>query len=311
MKRKDNFSFIKECKKIHIDKYDYSLVNYINNKTKVKIICPEHGVFEQCKNHNFIFEVRPDIFLQNRTLCPKCKNFIFDNETFIKKSKIIHGDKYDYSLVNYINTETKVKIICQKHGEFQQTPHNHLNGNSCPSCVKNKKLSTNDFIEKSKKIHNDKYDYSLVNYINYKTKVKIICPEHGLFEQKSDIHLSGCGCSKCNESKGEKKIRIFLLENNIKFVEQKKYSLCKNKKSLPFDFYLPIYNLCIEYDGIQHYIIKKFFGGKEGFEKLKKNEKIKNSFCEKNNINLLRISYKDYDNIENIIKNKLHNYEIK
>jgi 5-methylcytosine-specific restriction endonuclease McrA len=121
---------------------------------------------------------------------------------FIKRSKVIHGDKYDYSLVEYKNARTKVKIICNKHGVFEQTPHSHLRGNGCKKChynksSKNAKSNIKSFIENSIKIHNDKYDYSLVKYKNSKTKVKIICPIHGVFEQIPNAHLNGQGCKKC------------------------------------------------------------------------------------------------------------------
>jgi len=118
---------------------------------------------------------------------------------FIEKSKVIHNDKFDYSLVEYVNSHSKVKIICPVHGEFTQTPHSHLSGRDCLKC---KYLSftsnTEDFISKAKLVHNDKYDYSLVNYINSRTKVNFICPVHGEFEQLPHSHLVGCGCSKCN-----------------------------------------------------------------------------------------------------------------
>jgi len=206
--RYDNF--IDKAKKIYNDKYDYSLVDYINAKTKVKIICPIHGVFEQ----------RPDNHLYSKYGCMKCshqnkndKNKNFNN--FLKKSKNIHKDKYDYTLVNYINAKNKVKIICPEHGVFEQKPYLHLQGNNCPNCSKDNKFSCKDiFVEKSKKIHNNKYDYSLVNYINAKTKVKIICPIHGIFEQRPNNHLIGNKCPYCD--------RIDNRKRTIKRIEQNK-----------------------------------------------------------------------------------------
>ena len=109
-------------------------------------------------------------------------------EEFIKKAKEIHGNKYDYSKVEYKNTSTKVCIICPEHGEFWQTPNHHLQGHGCPKC-KNEKIRKRHthnitiFIEKARKVHGDKYDYSKAEYINASTKVCIICPEHGEFWQ--------------------------------------------------------------------------------------------------------------------------------
>ena len=155
------------------------------------------------------------------------------------------------------------------------------------------------FCEKSKEIHKNKYDYSLVEYINNKTKVKIICPIHGIFEQKPDAHLY-CGCKYCQESRGERKIRTILKKLKINYIMQKKFSDCKNKRELPFDFYLPDFNICIEYDGIQHFKSIEYFGGINGFEQTVNNDKIKTNYCKENNIQLIRIKYNE--NIEEKFK---------
>ena len=123
-------------------------------------------------------------------------------ENFINKAKQIHGDKYDYSKVEYVNNHTKVCIICPKHGEFWQEPRHHLSKHGCPMCGKEnsdrkQSLTLNEFIEKSKQIHNGKYIYDKVNYVNLKTKVCIICPKHGEFWQAPHSHLRGQGCPKC------------------------------------------------------------------------------------------------------------------
>ena len=182
-------NFIKKCKNIHGDRYDYSKVIYKNCDTKVCIICPEHGEFWQTPYHH----------VNRHQGCPKCnpKKKIITID-FINKSKKIHGDKYDYSKVNneYKNITTKVCIICPEHGEFWQQPNVHLLGCGCPKCV-NKNITTVDFINKSKQIHGDKYDYSKVEYIDSITKVCIICPEHGEFWQTPNTHLNGSGCPKC------------------------------------------------------------------------------------------------------------------
>ena len=122
-------------------------------------------------------------------------------QRFIEK----HGNKYDYSKVEYINAITKVIIICPEHGEFLQTPHAHLKGQGCPQCakisrIKQKTSNTNNFIEKAKKIHGDKYDYSKVKYKLQNEKVTIICPEHGEFLQTPHNHLSGYGCPECKKA---------------------------------------------------------------------------------------------------------------
>jgi G:T-mismatch repair DNA endonuclease (very short patch repair protein) len=119
-------------------------------------------------------------------------------EIYIKKAKIKHGEKYDYSLIEYINSQTKIKIICSKHGEFLQNANSHLQGRGCVKCSLNKKnKTTENFIERANKIHNNTYNYSKVDYIKAKTKVCIICNVHGDFLQTPDNHLHNHGCDAC------------------------------------------------------------------------------------------------------------------
>jgi len=291
--------FINKSKIIHKNKYDYSLVYYKTCEIKVKIICPEHGIFYQ----------DPSSHLKGYG-CSKCSGT--NNKTteeFIESSKLVHGEKYDYSLVNYINSTTKVIIICKIHGKFYQTPPNHLCfHNGCPMCNSSKKMNTNEFIEKSKLIHDNKYDYSLVEYKKAKIKIKIICAEHGIFEQTPSGHLSGRGCPKCGIkiSKGEKEIANILDDNDINYIKEYEFNDCKYIKNLRFDFYLPEHRTCIEYDGKQHFESVDYFGGYISYNKIMFNDKIKNEFCIKNNINLIRIRYDENIKEKMILYNKKH-----
>ena len=172
--------------KVHLGRYDYSLVEYINTKIKIKIICSEHGVFEQS----------PEKHLKGNG-CPKC---IGRNKTIIEvlaEFKNIHGDKYDYSRVKYSLLNKKVEIVCPEHGVFSQTPQNHIAGQACPKCGGSLKLTLLEYIDECKKVHDDKYDYSQVIYKNGRSKIKIICPAHGEFTQEAFSHKSGCGCPYC------------------------------------------------------------------------------------------------------------------
>lgn len=280
--------FIKKSKKIHNDKYDYSLINYKGYHKKVKIICTIHGEFEQTPSHHL-----------RGGGCPKCKFdklsslYSRDQNEFINLSKKIHNNKYDYSLVNYKNDITKIKIICPIHGEFKQTPNKHLMGRGCQKCGGTSLKTTEEFIKDCKKIHNNKYDYSLVNYINGSTRVKIICSKHGIFNKKPTKHLGGQGCPKCKESNGESKIRRLLEEKGINYNFQKAFEDCVYDKPLKFDFYIPKKNIAIEFDGIQHFEPIEFFGGKKRFKVQQEVDKIKTNYCKDNNIKLIRISYLD------------------
>jgi very-short-patch-repair endonuclease len=293
--------FILNAIKKHGDKYDYNKVEYINNTTKIIITCPIHGDFFQTpKNH---------IAGQGCKKCGYTKILQKNRHTtldIIAKCVEIHGDTYDYTLVDYVNYYTKIKIQCKKHGIFQQTPKSHiLKKSGCPKCAieykANKlKLSQEEFIETSNNIHNRKYDYSLVNYINNKTKVTIICPNHGMFQQAPVHHMRGIGCPICNESKGESIIAEFLNNENILYIREKSFDNCIDNGNLRFDFYLPDLNIVIEFDGIQHYKPIDAFGGKSEFLNIKRRDLIKNNYCFENKIRMIRIKYN-----ENII-NKLN-----
>lgn len=282
--------FIEKAKAVHGDKYDYSKVNYLTNKIKVTITCTIHGEFEQTPNNHLKGKGCSICGVINRGNS-KTK----DLEQFIFEAKAIHGDKYDYSKTLYTKLKSKLTIICPIHGEFEQTPKSHLNGGGCRKCGRQicgdeTRLTTEEFIKKSKQAHGDKYGYSKSIYVNSRTKVTIICPEHGEFEQNPKHHSSGVACPLCNESKGEREIRLFLEQNKIKYIPQYKFADCKNIKQLPFDFYLPDYNTCIEYNGSQHYILNEFFG-EDSFKLIQKNDKIKMEYCQNNNIPLIIVKY--------------------
>ena len=290
-KKSTTKEFIEKAINIHSDKYDYSLVEYINQHTKIKIIC---------KRHNIIFSQKPRKHLDGQG-CKLCSG-LRTNEEFIKESINIHGHKYIYDLVEYKNSHKNVIINCPKHGVFKQTPANHLSGSGCPECCNKKRYTSEEFIEKAIKIHGDKYDYSLVEYINTHKKIKIKCKKHDIiFEQTPKKHLFGQGCWKCNESKGETLIHDILTKNDITYIRQHTFENCKNIKLLPFDFYLPEFNMCIEFDGIQHFKPVDFFGGQIGYDKLVINDNLKNDYCLINNITLIRIKYNDKINANNLI----------
>jgi len=285
--------FIIKAKLVHGDKYDYSLVKYINSSTTIKIICPIHGIFKQKANNH----------LQGNG-CLGCIDKLYSKEHFLLLCDKAHNHKYDYSKTNYIGSGYKIEIICLKHGSFWTTANNHLSKKSgCPKCRNEKlSLSISEFINRANKVHHNKFDYSKVNYINIYSKVIIICPIHGEFFQKPCTHLAGKGCAKCRISKGEQEIKHLLNKNNILFEREYTFTNCKNINLLPFDFYLPKHNTCIEYDGRQHFEPIKWFGGEEGLRLRKINDEIKNKYCIDNNINLIRIKYTDIKDIEKIIK---------
>lgn len=299
VKKLSNKEVINRIKGKYGDKYDYSKINYQGNNKKITLICKKHGDFEITFGN-----------LMNGRGCPKCKfeklSNLFKSNTvdFIKKAKKIHGDKYDYSKVEYVKNDINVLIGCEKHGYFKQLPLNHLQGEGCPKCryeniAKSKTLTNEEYIKRCKLVHGDIYDYTKTNYQGTSKDVIVICPKHGEFTINAWNHLIGCGCQKCNSSHLENEIRLLLKENNIEFEEQKKFDWL-GKQSL--DFYIPNKNIAIECQGRQHYQAVELFGGEEGFLKRKVLDNRKKRLCEENGINI--IYYSNIKYADNIISDK-------
>jgi hypothetical protein len=186
--------FIERANNVHSLLYSYEKVEYVNYDTPVLITCKEHGDFSQT----------PASHLSGNG-CQECSGTKpLTEEEFIRRSSISHKNKYDYSLVYYKSRLEHVTIICPIHGEFSQTPKNHMRGNGCMLCGldiviqknKNSMMKEDTFLNLSEEIHDGKYDYKDVVYIDMNTEVSIICPIHGQFKQLPRYHLRG-GCIKC------------------------------------------------------------------------------------------------------------------
>jgi len=292
---------IEKFTEIHGDKYGYDKIKYVNRYTHVKI---------KRKKHKEYFKQKPSRHIMGRG-CPKCGIEKSANsqrkpqEQWEREVNKKHKNFYDYSLVKYVNDSGKVKIICPEHGIFEQSAGEHK-GHGCQKCgyitmANIYRKPQEQWEQESNDKHKNFYDYSLVKYVNDSGKVKIICPEHGIFEQAAGNHIRGQGCPTCKGHKGEIKIMRHLLENNILIETQKSFPDCKDKGLLKFDFYLPEYNILIEYDGEQHFKPVNFFGGEKSYKIRKKRDRIKNKYCKKNNIRLIRIPYTEFDNIEKIL----------
>lgn len=304
--------FIIKASKIHINKYDYSESIYTETHKKVNIICPLHGIFNQTPHHH----------LQGEG-CPKCGNELisklqFSNiDEFISKSNIVHAGLYLYDKVDYKGSPVKVIITCKIHGDFNQVPNSHLKGRGCPHCglitmAKSQSNTLEEFILNAKKIHGDKYKYNEVNYSRGKTKINIICLQHGIFNQIPNSHLNGNGCPKCKLSKGENLIQVWLQSRNIQYVTQKSFEDCKNPKTnykLRFDFYIPSKNVLIEFDGKQHFAPIKIMGKyqitNDDFEKIQYRDKIKTEYAQNARIPLIRIPYNQIKSIPTILENSI------
>ena len=190
--------FIERATAVFGDRYDYSNTVYVGKRTRVDIICPNHGVFTQFPlNH-----------LRSVIGCNECSiehirgSLRYSNDEYVQKCRLIHGDKYDYSKLKYKGAFEDIIIICPQHGEFRQRSSSHIMGCGCPMCfyddISNSRLSTIEyFIDRANLIHNFKYDYSLVKYGGVRSSIDIICRKHGVFTQIANNHLAGSECPEC------------------------------------------------------------------------------------------------------------------
>jgi hypothetical protein len=282
----DNKTFIEKARLIHGNKYDYSLVNYVTNRIKIKIICPIHGEFEQIPRDHL-----------SKKGCIKCGLNHKSNNDFIKEAIALHKDKYDYSLVDYKTSKTKVKIICKKHGEFEQRPNDHLKGYGCIKCGLNHK-SNNDFIEKATTVHDNKYDYELTKYDNNKTKTTIICPIHGEFEQIPNNHLRGYGCPRCG-------MEIIISKSHQEIIDLIKEDKIINDretiKPYELDIFIPSKNIAIEFNGLYWHSY-----GRPETKKERYKHHTKESNCHDKNIQLIQIFEDEWLYKKDIVKSILN-----
>lgn len=209
MALKTTEQFIKEAKAIHVDRYDYSLVDYKRCDIHIKIICKTHGAFEQSPNSHLNNRGCPNCGFESRGL-----KFRLTRDEFIRRSSEKHSNKYNYDLVIYKGNSHKVDIICPKHGVFKQIPYDHSSGKGCNKCayeLKRIKItkSQDEILKRFKDTHGDRYCYKKVKYKSGKGKVIITCLLHGDFEQESHAHSIGQGCPKC----GRKRIKNSAKEN--------------------------------------------------------------------------------------------------
>jgi hypothetical protein len=300
----------------HNNLYQYHLNGLFEIKweDKINIICSKHGMFEQIVSNH--------LRGGGCKICGKNKageKKRLKKEEFIKKANNIYNNKYDYSLVEFKYNNDKVKIICPAHGEFKQYVTHHIGKSKlgCPKCSydvrsKDKRLTPNEFLSKLDEIIIKNYQYDLSDYKNMLSYIDITCKIHNTkYKQLAQSFIKGnLGCPSCNTtSLGELKIKNFLEKNEINYISQYKFEDCMNKRLLSFDFYIPDYNLCIEFDGVQHYKKSTRDTKNENLKIRKIRDDIKNYYCKCNNIKLLRIPYWDSKNIEIILQKFFNNLE--
>jgi hypothetical protein len=295
--------FVLRARQVHGDKYYYNKVNYRSTDTPVIITCPTHGDFSQ--------EPRGHLWGSG---CPECyydkagEYSKLTTKQFIERSIIVHGNKYDYSKVIYNNMHEKVVIGCNVHGNFKQTPNSHLHGSGCFKCGKDCiahqfTLTKDQFIEKSYKIHGDRYSYDLADYKGQDIPVVIICSEHGAFLQKPQHHFIGRGCPKCGYSisKGESELFDWALNLGIA-VESRNKKILQGKE---LDIFFPENKLAIEYNGLYAH------SSAHATKDLKTKHLYKTELCDKLGIRLIQFWDSEWQSkkkdCKNLIISALHN----
>ena len=295
-----NEEYIKRVKEISPN---ISVVGkYVNMKTKI---------LHRCNIHNLEWVVSPEKIL-NGCGCAKCgkekyhKSRAKTTKEYIEEVKRINNNIE--VLGEYISNRTPILHKCNIHNiEWNIAPYSILQGQGCYKCrnekIAEKKQKTHEqYVEELKNINPN--IIAVENYIDASTPILHKC----LFDQcewkaRPANILFGAGCPQCNESNGERKIRLWLERNNITYEVQKKFDNCCDINPLPFDFYLPEHNISIEFDGKQHFEPIEYFGGQEKFEIQRKHDKIKDNFCKENGIFLLRIPYYKFKEIEEELNN--------
>jgi hypothetical protein len=293
-KFKTNEQYIEDCVGKMGDLYDYSKTNYKSVKDDIEVICRKHGSFFVNAGSHYMWGkgCRECVLEKQREIS---KGQRYTTEDFKNNGSIKHNNFYDYTKTVYVHCNEKVIITCPLHGDFLQIPAAHLQGSGCYVCGlgKSSKLTTPEFIERARKKHKDRYDYSKTVYTGALDDVIIICKIHGEFNQKASNHLLGHGCSACGRIMSHSEVEIvdFLKEQNI-VVEQHVKSIISPKE---LDIYVPTHNLAIEYDGV--YWHSETTGGKDRNYHLSKTTE-----CEKSNISLLHIFDYEWENSSDIVK---------
>lgn len=281
---------------------DNLIIEDLEKGVKIKDIMVKYEI----KSRKTIYDIRERVGRE-----PNGRNPL---ENYLSRMIEIHSSKYDYPNIKkeFESSQSKITIHCKECGDiFNQTISHHIWSKSgCRRCYGNNILTINEILTKSNLIHGGIYLYPKISdeYVSSKSKITIICSKCGhVFCNNLHSHLNKKnGCSKCRNSKGEKIIIDILDKYTITCESQKRFDGCRNKNPLPFDFYLPKYNICIEFDGEQHFVPwRRLVNNQDKLKKIQINDSIKTTYCINNNIKLIRIKYTEINNIENIILSEL------
>lgn len=289
MRRKTNQKYLKQLHDRWGNEY-VLLTPYQSQMKKVKVKHIKCG---------HVYWVYPMNLVRGHA-CKFCQNrSLKSSEQFKKQLFSLFGDRYK-PLDPYKGANKKIRILCNKcHHILYRTPSSFINSRKeCGYCSMrldrlnsmSKKLSDAvgtkyQLLDYAPSHHKNRREYELILLHKRCGTIFRVTPSHFFSE--------GTRCPRCSTSHGEETISNWLRKNHIKYIPQMVFKKCRNKAELPFDFYLPSINMCIEYDGEQHYDPNSFYNKKRGFEYRRRNDEIKTNFCKQNDIKLLRIRYDD------------------
>lgn len=310
-----NKDFLNKIDKRYLEKFQV-LTKYTHSNNPIELRCLKHYKTFKTKPLN-LYKFKEtlgceDCGKENRKkvaqlkITKKQRGFEkLSTEKVLARFESQWGKIYSYEKFQYINSKTPSIITCPKHGDFEMSYSEHyLSKMKCPKCVSKRPLrsTTEEFVKKAEKVHNKKYSYAKTVYRGARYKLIITCPKHGDFEQEASHHLRGEGCPLCRNSRGEGIIQSLLIKKNLDFIREKRFSDCKSSESgklYSFDFFIPSYNLIIEFNGEQHYYLPKnskaFDYSKESLKKTQKRDKEKREYCLSKNLNFAIIRFDEVD----------------
>lgn len=289
--KKYDYIYVKE----YIAKYGYELISdeYINCEQYLEVRCSSGHSYKTTFS-NF----------KSGSRCKKCKGIATYSYEEVKSFIESNDYKLLSSKMEYSNSHSDIEIQCNSGHVYYTKFYSFKRRHKCPYCAERKlnfDMVNNYIMERG---------YVVLSHVykNNHEPLTLKCPVGHIFNMSYNKFQNGCRCTKCASSNGEKEVAKVLDSLHIKYVEQYRFKDCVgDSRTLPFDFYIKEYETCIEFDGIQHYKPVEFFGGEEGFNTTTKYDTIKNNYCYRKNINLIRISYQDFNNIEKIIRNEFKN----
>lgn len=283
--------FIEKARSLHGEKYDYSKVNYTNNRSDIEITCNDCGLEITTKPINH--------YRWAKCFCEVANRALVTEDTWESMAREVHGDRYDYSKVVFTQAKDEVEIVCKEHGSFWQPITKHIRvSNHCPKCARalvasKMSKSIEQFRAEATEFHKGLYIYDDAEYITVSTKLKIFCTTcQSHFMQTPNSHLRGKGCPRCCVawiSKAETAVAAMLDAEQIEYEREWRHPECRDKLPLPFDF--KIGNVLIEIDGRQHSERVNHFHDACTLEERQRKDAIKDQWAEKNGYELHRVRY--------------------